>query len=271
MTEISVNAAAAPVAYREFSGQEKSAWAKQQAADNAAKLTQTLGFEVNPRLPFVLLDAANQVCESLTDRTKFVTRLCRRGDHFENSIKVLATAILHYDLAANLVGTRRAGQLHRSENTLFSDLLKMAPRTVDNAIYTLKRAGLYLSFEQREATEDGYRGRASIKRLNMALFNLLGLGKFASIQRNLAKQRAEVKKITQTPAEKALGDYRKTDDAVREKRDTARAEAARQRAEALRQQQAGNRTQAILAALDAGEDLDTVKAQFSAPVDDIPY
>ncbi|WP_035017056.1 hypothetical protein, partial [Enterovibrio norvegicus] len=192
-----------------YTAAQTSAWAKQNAADNAKYISDFLGFPVSPRLPFVLLQAARDVCAAATDPKKFITRLCQRGDHYVNCIKVLATAIVHYDLAANLVATRDPrGALQRCENDLFTARLGMAPRTVDNVIASLKEAGLYLSFEQREHTKEGHRGRASIKRLNIGLFNWLGLGREASIQRANAKQRQDIKKVTKTPTDAALDSYR---------------------------------------------------------------
>lgn len=264
--------------FREYTPQEKSAWAKQNAAENAKYLSDYLGFEVSPRLPFVLLQAAFDVVNSVRDRSRLGVHICQRADHYVNTVKVLATAILHYDLAANLVGTRDrvSGALKRCENSLFADLLKLPSRTVDNCIYSLKRSGLYLSFEQREE-KDGepgvYRGVASIKRLNMTLFEILGLGSQASIQRGKAKQRQQLKKVQRTPAEIAFSEYRQCDDKVRERRNQQRQAAKERRQSALSQAQSKNRTADVLAALDAGMTLDDIKRQYSQddPLDDIPY
>lgn len=258
-----------------YTQEQKRAWAKQHATENAQMLTKFLGYEVNSRLPYVLLQAASDVIRSITDRSKLKTRICR-ADHYVNTMKVLATAILHYDLAANLVAIRDgAGKLKRCENSLFADKLDMPTRTVDNCIYSLKRSGLYLSFEQREEKESeegkAYRGIASIKRLNSVLFEMLGLGKFVSVQRAKAKERAQMRKLSKTPIEQKLDEYKKADDKVREKRNKQREEAAAKRKSVLAKAQANNRTQDILAALDRGEDYTQIKAQYEPPLDDIPY
>ncbi|PMN73140.1 hypothetical protein [Enterovibrio norvegicus] len=258
--------------FREYTAAEKSTWAKKNAADNAKYISDFLGFPVSPRLPFVLLQAARDVCAAATDPKKFITRLCQRGDHYQNCIKVLATAIVHYDLAANLVATRdKMGKLQRCENDLFTDRLGMAPRTVDNVIATIKEAGLYLSFEQRESTKEGHRGRASIKRLNMGLFNWLGLGREASVQRANAKQRQDIKKVTKTPTDVVLDSYRTTAETVRVKRVNQRAEAATaRRVAALADAQKSNRTAETLALLEQGMTREAIQAHFDK-TDDIPY
>ncbi|HCH5589180.1 TPA: hypothetical protein NKZ51_004533 [Vibrio parahaemolyticus] len=267
---------AAGSGFTPYTQEQKRAWAKQHATENAQMLTKFLGYEVNSRLPYVLLQAASDVIRSITDRSKLKTRICR-ADHYVNTMKVLATAILHYDLAANLVAVRdrATGKLERCENTLFADKLSMPARTVDNCIYSLKRSGLYLSFEQREEkeSEDGkaYRGIASIKRLNSVLFEMLGLGGFLSVQRARAKERAQMKRLRKTPIEEKLEEYRQTDDKVRDKRNQQRADAAAKRKSALAQAQANNRTKDILAALERGEDYEHIKAQYEPPIDDIPY
>lgn len=273
--------------FREYTPKEKSAWAKQNAAENAKYLSDYLGFEVSPRLPFVLLQAAFDVVNSVRDRSRLGVHICQRADHYVNTVKVLATAIVHYDLAANLVGTRDrvSGALERCENSLFADLLKLPSRTVDNCIYSLKRSGLYLSFEQREE-KDGepgvYRGVASIKRLNMTLFEILGLGSQASIQRGKAKQRQQLKKVQRTPAEVAFEEYKQCDDKVRERRNQQRADAKAKKQSQLAVAQSKNRTKDILAYVDQGmtyqEACDLVKSQSALdviplqdPLDDIPY
>ncbi|HHJ3234268.1 TPA: hypothetical protein ACQJO1_004675 [Vibrio parahaemolyticus] len=260
-----------------YTQEQKRAWAKKNATENAQMLTKFLGYEVNSRLPYVLLQAASDVIRSITDRSKLKTRICFRADHYVNTMKVLATAILHYDLAANLVAIRdkATGQLERCENSFFADKLSMPSRTVDNCVYTLKRSGLYLSFEQREEKEEDdrkvYRGIASIKRINSVLFEMLGLGRFVSVQRAKAKERAQMNRLRRTPIEEKLDEYRKTDDQVREKRNKQREEAAAKRKSALAQAQANNRTQDILAALERGEDYTQIRAQYEPPIDDIPY
>ncbi|HIF9551109.1 TPA: hypothetical protein ACX6S2_003433 [Photobacterium damselae] len=263
-----------------YTAEQKKAWAKNRASKNAELLSQVLGFHVNERLPHVLLQAAADVICSIANRNILNTHICDRADHYVNTMKVLATAILHYDLASNLVGTRdKSGQLDRCENSLFVDLLQMPSRTVDNCIYSLKRSGLYLSFEQREErdSETGvvYRGVASIKRLNMVLFEKLGLGKFVSIQRAKAKQRIQMKRYQQTPAEKMLSDYRKTDDKVRERRNKQRSAAAERRRCALSSCQKQNRTQAILELMSTGLGYNEIKDRFTRDEDDdlshIPY
>ena len=260
-----------------YTQEQKRAWAKKNATENAQMLTKFLGYEVNSRLPYVLLQAASDVIRSITDRSKLKTRICFRADHYVNTMKVLATAILHYDLAANLVAIRdkATGQLERCENSFFADKLSMPSRTVDNCVYTLKRSGLYLSFEQREEKEEDdrkvYRGIASIKRINSVLFEMLGLGRFVSVQRAKAKERAQMNRLRRTPIEERLDEYRKTDDQVREKRNKQREEAAAKRKSVLAQAQANNRTQDILAALERGEGYTQIRAQYEPPIDDIPY
>ncbi|MFD2178508.1 hypothetical protein [Veronia pacifica] len=199
------------------------------AEDNASHLSACLGFTVSPRLPFVLLQAARSVVDSMADRSRLGVRICQRADHYCNVARVLATAILHYDLAANLVAVRdSAGVLKRCENSLFAQLLNMPPRTVDNAIYSLKRSGLYLSVEQRTVSREqpaAVRGSASIKRLNMYLFDLLGLGRWASVQRNKARQRVEHKRLSSRQGSPSLESYRRTDDSLRAKRNRQREQA----------------------------------------------
>ena len=206
--------------FREYSQQEKIAWAKEKATENANYLSSNLGYVVSDRLPYVLLQAATEVLQSIHNRKKLKTRICDRADHYANTMKVLATAILHYDLASNLVGVRDrvTHKLERCDNKLFADRLNMPSRTVDNCIYSLKRAGLYLSFEQREEKETDvgrvYRGVASIKRLNMVIFEMLGLGQFVTVQRAKAKQRKQIKQLEKTPEQEQLDSYRKADDNI---------------------------------------------------------
>ncbi|OCH31795.1 hypothetical protein A6E13_16360 [Aliivibrio fischeri] len=260
-----------------YTADQKRKYAVSNAVENAKLLSSFLGYEVNNRLPFVLLQAASDVIRSISDRTKLKTRICFRADHYANTMKVLAIAILHYDLASNLVGVRdqKTGKLERCENNLFAEKLDMPPRTVDNCVYTLKRSGLYLSFEQREEKETetglGYRGVASIKRLNMVLFEMLGLGGFVSVQRAKAKQRQQLKRLQRTPAQDMLDDYRRADDKVRAKRNKQRADAKLKKQSLLAQAQSGNRTLDIIDALERGETLEQIKAAYNAPVDDIPY
>ncbi|MCC3798276.1 hypothetical protein ACXHQB_23635 [Vibrio parahaemolyticus] len=281
------------VEFREYTQEEKIAWAKKTAAENAKFLTENLGYEVNERLPYVLLQAATLVVKSISKRSILKTRICDRSDHYANTMKVLATAILHYDLASNLVGLRNkiTHKLERCENSIFAERLRMAPRTVDNCIYTLKRSGLYLSFEQREEkdTDIGgrvYRGVASIKRLNMVIFEMLGLGQFVQVQRAKAKQRKQIKQLAKTPEQEMLDSYRKVDDKVREKRNKQRAKAKFERitkplSEMLASLQARNRTRDTLNLLAQGLSHDDIKALYKkrqadddASVDgceDIPY
>lgn len=267
MTNIAATEAAPE--WREYTQEEKRAWSKKKASENAAYLSEFLGYSVSDRLPFVLLQAARSVCESIQSGRRLIRAF--RADHRLNAARVLACAILHYDLAANLVATRDAnGKLSRCDNTLFADKLNLPRRTVDNAIYTLKRSGLYLSFERREQVESGerrggWRGLASIKRLNMAIFELLGLGHMASVQRNKAKQRAEIKKMRRTDEERVLDDYRRTDDKLREKRNLQRQKGAMSRTFQP------SRTQAQLEALERGESYESLKQAYADPADDIPY
>ncbi|PSW53059.1 hypothetical protein C0W50_19820 [Photobacterium leiognathi subsp. mandapamensis] len=272
-----------------YTAKQKAAWAKQQAHDNATYLTEQLGFSVNPRIPFVLLQAARDVLESGNGKSRLPTRICQRLDHYKNTVKVLATAILHYDLANNLVATRdEQHKVKRCDNGLFANLLGMPSRTVDNCIYSLKRSGLYLSFEKREKQLDsqgqiiGFSGLASIKRINMVLFEMLGLGELASVQRAKAKQRRDQKRYSKTPAQQAIEEYKKTDDALRAKRDQQRAEAKVRKQSKLAVAQSKNRTQDILALIANGyshqaacaeiKRLDALEQPLSHdPLDDIPY
>lgn len=270
--------------YVEYTSEQKRQWAKEKAAGNAQLLTEFLGYPVNERLPYLLLQVASDLARSVTDRSIIKTRICDRADHYLNSMKVLATAVLHYDLAANLVGTRdrKTGHLARCENSLFADLLNMPARTVDNVIYSLKRSGLYLSIEQREekdpdeSGERVYRGVASIKRINMVLFERLGFGQLFSVQRAKAKQRAEIKRLQKTPAEEMIESYRKADDKLRDKRNAGREAGRKRRQAAVQAQQQPNRTQDILQALEQGKSYEQLKADFSGDTDpdpcaDIPY
>lgn len=272
--------------FREYTAQEKRDWAKKNAQDNAKYLSDYLGFDVNPRIPFVLLQAARDVISTKDGKSRLPAKICLRLDHYKNAIKVLAVAILNYDLANNLVATRDANnRTQRCDNGLFANLLNMPSRTVDNCIYSLKRSGLYLSFEQYEKENDelgnvSFKGVASIKRLNMALFEMLGLGKEASIQRNKAKQRAQIKQYTKTPAQVKFDEYKACDDKVRAKRNKQRADAKLRKQGVLSIAQSKNRTQDILALIEQGyshqDAVALIKMQSaleSTPDDllDIPY
>lgn len=279
--------------FRDYSQQEKTAWAKKNAEENAKYLSSSLGYDVSERLPYVLLQAATEVLQSIQNRSKLKTRICDRADHYANTMKVLATAILHYDLASNLVGVRDrvTHKLERCENSLFADRLNMPSRTVDNCIYSLKRAGLYLSFEQREEKDSDvgpvYRGVASIKRLNMVIFEMLGLGQFVTVQRAKAKQRKQIKQLEKTPEQEQLDSYRKVDDKVRDKRNKQRSHAKFERVtkpitEMLTSLQSQNRTEETLTLLNQGFSHAEIKALYKSrelesapgPVDDcadIPY
>lgn len=259
--------------FKEYTQEEKIAWAKKTAADNAKFLTAQLGYEVNERLPYVLLQAAAEVVKSISNRKILKTRICDRSDHYANAMKVLATAILHYDLASNLVGLRDkiTHKLERCDNTIFADRLDMAPRTVDNCIYTLKRAGLYLSFEQREEKDSDvgrvYRGVASIKRLNMVIFEMLGLGQFVTVQRAKAKQRKQIKQLTKTPEQEQLDSYRQVDDKIRDKRNKQRSKAKFERvtkplSNMLSSMQARNRTEDTVNLLNQGLSYEEIKALY---------
>lgn len=270
-----------------YTTQEKNDWAKKNAAKNAQFLSEQLGFEVNPRIPFVLLQAATDVISTKDGKSRLPAKICLRLDHYKNSIKVLAVAILNYDLASNLVATRDVNnRIKLCDNGLFANLLNMPTRTVDNCISSLKGCGLYLSFEQREKEYDefgkiiGFKGLASIKRLNMALFEMLGLGNEASIQRNKAKQRAEIKKHAKTPIQVKLDEYTACDEKLRAKRAKQRADAKLRTQSKLAVAQSKNRTQDILALIDQGyshkEAIDTIKLQSSLESTfddllDIPY
>ncbi|WP_305817508.1 hypothetical protein [Photobacterium leiognathi] len=267
-----------------YTPEQKRAWANNKATKHAEELSQLLGFTVSPRIPFVLLQAAHDVAISAKGK-RLPIRICLRSDHYANAAKVLACAILHYDLASNIVATRdQRGVLTRCDNGLFANLLNMPARTVDNAIYSLKRSGLYLSFEQREKELDdnnqiiGFKGLASIKRINSVLFEMLGLSKFASVQRMKAKQRAQLKKVSKTPAELQLEAYRKTDDKVREKRDQQRAAAAERRQAMLGAAQKQNRTAEVLRLMALGHSQQDAIAMVKQQdvlerdeLDDIPY
>lgn len=275
--------AVTPPEYVEYTSEQKRQWAKAKATENAQFLSKFLGYQVNDRLPYVLLQVASDLARSVRDRSMIKTRICDRADHYLNSMKVLSVAVLHYDLASNLVGVRdrKTGKLNRCENSLFADLLNMPSRTVDNVIYSLKRSGLYLSIEQREVkeTESGetdYRGVASIKRINMVLFERLGFGQLFSVQRAKAKQRAELKRLQKTPAEEQIEAYRKADDKLREKRNAGREAGRAKRESALESQQKQNRTQEVLKAMEQGQSYAQIKAKFSDQSDpdpcvDIPY
>ncbi|CAK1748622.1 conserved hypothetical protein [Vibrio crassostreae] len=275
--------------FREYSQQEKIAWAKEKATENANYLSSNLGYVVSDRLPYVLLQAATEVLQSIHNRKKLKTRICDRADHYANTMKVLATAILHYDLASNLVGVRDrvTHKLERCDNKLFADRLNMPSRTVDNCIYSLKRAGLYLSFEQREEKETDvgrvYRGVASIKRLNMVIFEMLGLGQFVTVQRAKAKQRKQIKQLEKTPEQEQLDSYRKADDNIRDKRNKQRGRAKFERetnplSKMLSSLQSQNRTEETLNLLNQGFSHAEIKALYKSrevginpgPVDDCP-
>lgn len=286
-SNINAPAAAASVEFKPYTSEEKTAWAKQNAAKNAQFLSDQLGFDVNPRIPFVLLQAAADVISTKDGKSRLPAKICSRLDHYQNTIKVLAVAILKYDLANNLVATRdENNRMKRCDNGVFANLLNMPSRTVDNCIASLKGCGLYLSFEQREKELDeqgqiiGFKGLASIKRLNMALFEMLGLGKAASVQRNKAKQRAEVKKHAKTPAQVKLDDYKACNDKLRAKREQQRADAKLLKQNKLSVAQSKNRTQDILALIEQGyshqDAVAAIKMQSSldATFDDlldIPY
>jgi hypothetical protein len=263
---------------------QKTAWAKARASENAEHLSNFLGYPVYSGLPHVLLEGARRVSEAVTDRSILPVRICSRAEHYTSCIKLLCCAILNYDLASNLVGRRdqKTGIITRCDNNMFSELLGIKPRTLDNCIDSIKRSGLYLSFEQWESSEGEngqkiFRGIASIKRLNMTLFEMLGLGKLCSVQRAKAKQRAQLKKLQQTPAERSLNSYKTTDQKVRAKRKAQRDAKAIQRAAALQNGQSQNRTEQILEYMNAnpGTTLDQARSLFlgllhdEAP--DIPY
>ena len=279
--------------FRDYTREEKKSWAKKKATENAEFLTSSLGYKVSDRLPYVLLQAATLVVESISNRKILKTRICDRSDHYGNTMKVLATAILHYDLASNLVGLRNkiTHKLKRCDNSIFSECLDMPSRTVDNCIYTLKRSGLYLSFEQREEKDSDtgrvYRGVASIKRLNMVIFDMLGLGQFVVAQRAKAKQRKQLKQLAKTPEQEQLDSYRDVDDKVRDKRNSQRAKAKFKRAtkplsDSLSALQSRNRTQDTMNLLNQGLSYEDIKAMYknkesTNPLDspdsctDIPY
>ncbi|MCG6438079.1 hypothetical protein, partial [Vibrio parahaemolyticus] len=92
--------------YVVYTADQKRKWARAKAADNAQFLSKFLGYQVSDRLPYVLLQVASDVARSVEDRAILKTRICDRSDHYLNSMKVLAVAVLHYDMASNLVGTR---------------------------------------------------------------------------------------------------------------------------------------------------------------------
>lgn len=283
----------------EFTQAQKLEWSHKKASENIKFLSKFLNCGkkggINRNIPRVLLEAAARVAKSVKDRSILSgARICNRDDHYVNSIKVLCVAILNYDLAENLVGRREKGVFTRCNNSLFANFLNMPSRTVDNCIYSLKRAGLYLSFELREKgekTEDGkqkWKGVHSIKRLNSTLFTMLGLGDMFAKEVVSKKIWVRTKARTVTPTEKSLNEYKKTDDRVREKRNAQRASAQARRDIAelklleekeeiapsiprkaekrpLKDLQAENRTAALIALMAQGMTPDEARAYITDP------
>lgn len=277
--------------------EEKRAYAIAKSAENAAILSKFLGFPVSEKMPGVLLNAAARIAQSVSTR-RYLADICTRRDHYNNCMKVLTCAIVHYDLARNCLAlrNRETGKHDTCQNTIFARL-DMAPSTVDNCLATLKRAGIYLSIERCEPKliDNRWQKRAiaSIKRINAAVFALFGLEKELERQQQSARDRRE--RRAPTPCERMFRGFARTSQQISEKRAATRLRAKTRRAEALiaaeaeqlqapTQPSAPNATQMILDLINAGMTPDQARAQIAAatkpvpmafdfddPLTDIPY
>lgn len=265
----------------EYTAEDKKKYAHKRANENCVYIAKFLGCDkksnrVSNKLPFVLLEAARLIAESVESRAKSaLPRLCSRSDHYENTAKVLCVAVLNYDIAANLVARRKNGKIERCDNALFSSILNMPSRTVDNAIATLKKAGLYLSVELREEkdelTPDGrqkYRAVNAIKRLNTALFDVLGLA--SQYEKELINKKEWVKNKARslTTFDAKVEGYKRKIAQIQAKRKKGREEAKLNREiEKIESSQQSNPTpQNQLKILELG-----IEAMKEPRCDDIPF
>lgn len=270
----------------EYTSTQKKEYAHKRANENCVYIAKFLGCDkksnrVSNKLPFVLLEAARLIAESVQSRTQSpLPRLCSRSDHYENAAKVLCVAVLNYDIAANLVAHRKNGKVERCDNALFASILNMPSRTVDNAIATLKRAGLYLSVELREEkdelTSDGrqkYRAVNAIKRLNTSLFDILGLASMYATALTNKKTWTKANDRFLTPAETMMQKYKRDNALIQAKRKKGREEAKIKREiEKLEQsQQSYSNLEQQLRMHELGMTREQIKASCKQDFDDIPY
>ena len=227
----------------------------------------------------------------LANERPFPNSQYMRIDGYTNAIKVHCVSVMCLDLATNtVVGfDKTAGGLVPAGNSLFANMLNMPRRTVDEAVATLKRMGVYLSNERYKYTLDNFghkvfEGAHSIKRVCLGVFKVFDLDEALNKAVNSAKA-----KLQQSQASKAKtaamvktksnldGSYASANAIRSTDRKMKRLKAA-QKAKAdtlngFKKRQKSN-TQAQVDAYLNGATRDQIKDSLSSPVDscdDIPY
>lgn len=227
----------------------------------------------------------------LANERPFPNSQYMRIDGYTNAIKVHCVSVMCLDLATNtVVGfDKTVGGLVPAGNSLFANMLNMPRRTVDEAVATLKRMGVYLSNERYKYTLDNFgqkvfEGAHSIKRVCLGVFKVFDLDEALNKAVNSAKA-----KLQQSQASKAKtaamvktksnldGSYASANAIRSTERKMKRLKAA-QKAKAdtlngFKKRQKSN-TQAQVDAYLNGATRDQIKDSLSSPVDscdDIPY
>lgn len=265
-----------------------------RARANASYLSEFLGFEViDTKHPYALLESAARCAMTVTDPERFSRLFPARVDHYRNCIKILCCWLLHLDLATNTVLARDAesNAVVPAGNSLALNKLAMKQSTLDGCVSTLKRAGLYLSNERFKYTvcpAEGlvFKGKHSIKRVFIGLFDLLGTTEFVTKAIKRAKDQAIIRKHQRMHSERQQPHVdpnfgykaanRKRSQTRAERRALAAAERAASR-EKKRIEPSGcgiSRTQLQLEMLAKGYSKAEIKAHLDGdklPIDDIPY
>lgn len=230
----------------------------------------------------------------LANERPFPNSQYMRIDGYRNAIKVHCVSVMCLDLATNtVVGfDKKTGGLVPAGNSLFSNLLNMPSRTVDEAVAALKRMGVYLSNERFKYTIDElgnkiFEGAHSIKRVCLGVFKLFdldeALGKAvktakAKLQQSRADKSKNAAREQSNGVIRLDGSYEKANAKIGLNRNLKRSKAVQSRKlSALHQFKTSRMTSNTQAQLDAianGATFEDVRGQFSPQVDncdDIPH
>lgn len=227
----------------------------------------------------------------LANERPFPNSQYMRIDGYTNAIKVHCVSVMCLDLATNtVVGfDKAAGGLVPAGNSLFANMLNMPRRTVDEAVATLKRMGVYLSNERYKYTLDNFgqkvfEGAHSIKRVCLGVFKVFDLDEALNKAVNSAKaklqqsQASKAKTAAMVKTKSNLDGSYASANAIRSTERKMKRLKADQKAKAdtlngFKKRQKSN-TQAQLDAYLNGATRDQIKDSLSSPVDscdDIPY
>ncbi|MFL7036471.1 hypothetical protein BCS71_25750 [Vibrio lentus] len=228
----------------------------------------------------------------LANERPFPNSQYMRVDGYTNAIKVHCVSVMCLDLATNtVVGfDKTAGGLVPAGNSLFVNMLNMPSRTVDEAVATLKRMGVYLSNERYKYTIDElgqkiFEGAHSIKRVCMGVFKVFDLDEALTKAVNIAKaklkqsQESKAKTAAMTKTKTNLdGSYAAANAKISSNRSLKRAKAVQKKKlgslHAFKPSRMTSNTQAQLDAIASGATFEEVRGQFAPQVDncdDIPH